>query len=295
MTQPGVRGRTAHAGRAPDPMSQSLTGFFAGFRLTPAQRRIAQTFVEHASEAAYLSSNQVAELAGVSQPSVARLATAVGFSGYPEFRRHLRQLVDANATVEPSPNRNEYESAVAAEIANLEALLHHVADREPLREAGRRMMGSRPLVVMGLRLSAAFATYFAFLARRVHDDVRVLDTPGSVLAEELDVAADAGATTALVFGLPRYARETLQAMKWARARELHLIAVTDLPRSPVGELADAVLPVNVGRRFLFDSHGAAMVATNLLLQAMCDADPALTQERLEVFEQRARTRKTFAT
>ncbi|MBS1677175.1 MAG: MurR/RpiR family transcriptional regulator [Actinobacteria bacterium] len=274
-------------------MAESLTGFFAGFRLTPAQRRIAQTFVENASEAAYLSSNQVAALAGVSQPSVARLAVALGFSGYPEFRQHLRLLVDANATVEPKEDLNEYESAVAAELDNLQVLMHDVADREPLREAGRRLLGSEPLLVVGLRSCSGLANYFAALARRIHDDVVVLDCAGSVLSERVEVAADAGASAALVLALPRYPRELLQAMKWIRARGIHLVAITDPPRSPVAEQADYVLPVAVGTRFIFDSHAAPIVAINLLLQAMCDADPVRTQHRLDRFEEHARTHRFF--
>ncbi|MBS1890382.1 MAG: MurR/RpiR family transcriptional regulator [Actinobacteria bacterium] len=274
-------------------MAESLTGFFAGFRLTPAQRRIAQTFVENASEAAYLSSNQVAALAGVSQPSVARLAVALGFSGYPEFRQHLRLLVDANATVEPKEDLNEYESAVAGEIDNLQVLMHEVADREPLREAGRRLLGSEPLLVVGLRSCSGLANYFAALARRIHDDVRVLDCAGSVLSERVEVAADAGASAALVLALPRYPRELLQAMKWIRSRGIHLVAITDPPRSPVAEQADYVLPVAVGTRFIFDSHAAPTVAINLLLQAMCDADPVRTQRRLDRFEEHARAHRFF--
>ncbi|ETK37495.1 MurR/RpiR family transcriptional regulator [Microbispora sp. ATCC PTA-5024] len=65
---------------------------FEGRRLTPAQRRIAHCLVQHAADAPFLSSVEVAELAGVSQPSVTRFATALGFEGYPELRRRLRQV-----------------------------------------------------------------------------------------------------------------------------------------------------------------------------------------------------------
>ncbi|GIH48462.1 hypothetical protein Mro03_36410 [Microbispora rosea subsp. rosea] len=56
------------------------------------QRRIAHCLAQHAAEAPFLSSIEVAELAGVSQPSVTRFAMALGYSGYPGLRRRFREL-----------------------------------------------------------------------------------------------------------------------------------------------------------------------------------------------------------
>ena len=68
-----------------------LMRMFDGHRLTPTQRRIAHCLVRKAADAPFLSSVEVAELAGVSQPSVTRFAVALGFDGYPALRRHLRK------------------------------------------------------------------------------------------------------------------------------------------------------------------------------------------------------------
>src|SRR5690348_2135700 len=70
---------------------------FDGQRLTPAQRRIAHCLVEHAADAAYLSSGEVAELAQVSQPSLTRLATALG------DRRQVDEAGRLLATSRPLP------------------------------------------------------------------------------------------------------------------------------------------------------------------------------------------------
>lgn len=69
-----------------------LLRLFEGHRLTPVQRRIAHCLAQHAAEAPFLSSIEVAELAGVSQPSVTRFAMALGYDGYPALRRRFREL-----------------------------------------------------------------------------------------------------------------------------------------------------------------------------------------------------------
>src|SRR3954468_791439 len=78
--------------RVNDGAVRSVLDLFHGARLTPTQRSIAHCLVEHAAKAAYLSAAEVAELAGVSQPSVTRFAVALGYEGYPALRRELREL-----------------------------------------------------------------------------------------------------------------------------------------------------------------------------------------------------------
>src|SRR5436305_14918928 len=92
-----------------------------GVRLTPAQRRIAPCLLERGPRAAYLSSGEVAELAGVSQPSVTRFATALGYDGYPGLRRALQNLDGAPAGDGGDPD-DEVQHAVRGEAAALDRL-----------------------------------------------------------------------------------------------------------------------------------------------------------------------------
>nr|WP_205864383.1 MurR/RpiR family transcriptional regulator [Planosporangium mesophilum] len=267
---------------------------FDGQRLTPAQRRIAQCLVEHAADAAYLSSGELAELAQVSQPSVTRFATALGFDGYPDLRRRIRELVaDAPARTDERDEQNEVQRAVLAEAANLSRLAATLADRAPVEEAGRLLAASRPLPVLGLRAAAPMAAYFGYFAAKVHPDVRVLDAGGSALADRLEQARAGGATAMLAFVLPRYPREAHDALREARDLGLSTIVVTDSPVSPVAADADLTLAAAVGSRLVFDLHTAPLALACVLLQAMCDAAPTQTQSRLEAFEQSAARRQVF--
>ena len=70
----------------------ALLTLLGGRRLSPAQRRIAQYLLDHMPDSAFLSSVALAQRAGVSQPSVTRFASALGFSGYPALREALRLI-----------------------------------------------------------------------------------------------------------------------------------------------------------------------------------------------------------
>ncbi|NGM12073.1 MurR/RpiR family transcriptional regulator [Verrucosispora sp. WMMA2044] len=271
--------------------AERVVGLFDGVRLTPTQRRIAHCLVQHAPAIGYLSAAEVAELAGVSQPSVTRFAVALGHDGYPALRRRLRELTAAAPG--PTTAGNELQQAVRAEIGNLDRLAGQLADRERIAETGRLLAASRPLPVLGLRSAAPLAAYFAYFAAKVHPDVRVLDDGGSLLTDRLEQAAEAGARALLAFVLPRYPRETLEALREARAARLTVVAITDSPVSPATEHADVVLPAAVGAQLVFDLHTAPMTLAMVLLQAICDAAPAETQRRLEAFEASAARRQLF--
>ncbi len=275
------------------PPTDRLLDLFQGIRLTPTQRRIAHSLVQHAASAAFLSAAEVAELAKVSQPSVTRFAMALGYDGYPALRRRLREILAAGHHRPAAPVDNELQRAVRAEADNLHRLAEQLANREAVTAAGALLAGSRPLVVLGLRAAAPLAGYFAYFAAKVHPDVRILDSGGSLLADRLEQARAAGASAMLAIVLPRYPREALDALTDARAAGMSVVVITDSAVSPAAEHADIVLPAAVGAQLVFDLHTAPMAMAMVLLQALCDAAPADVQRRLEQFEQSAARRQLF--
>ncbi|MFI1972938.1 MurR/RpiR family transcriptional regulator [Streptomyces cinnamoneus] len=268
-----------------------LQKLFEGHRLTPTQRRIAHCVVRRAADAPFLSSVELAELAGVSQPSVTRFAVALGFDGYPALRRHLRDVVPA-AEAPGEGAANEYQQAVQAEIDNLRHLASLLADPEPVARAGRLLAGSRPLPVLGLRAAAAQAAGFSYFARKVHPDVRLLDEGGTLLVDRVDAAVRAGASALLCFALPRHPREVVEALEYARSAGLTVVTVADSTFAPVARHSDLLLPAAVGTGLAFDTACAPMLLGRVLLEAMCDALPD-AQARLEEFDAKAMARGLF--
>lgn len=280
-----------------DPPTDQVIDLFHGVRLTPTQRRIAHSLVQHAASAAYLSAAEIAELAQVSQPSVTRFAIALGYDGYPALRRRLREIAAAERgrPASDEPTGNEFQRAVSAEVENLHRLAEQLAAPDRVTAAGAMLANSRPLPVLGLRAAAPLAAYFAYFAAKVHPDVRILDTGGSLLADRLDQARAAGATALLAIVLPRHPRESLDALREARLAGLSVVAITDSAVSPAAEYADIALPAAVGAQLVFDLHTAPMTLAMVLLQAICDAAPSHTQRRLEEFERSAGRRQVFHT
>lgn len=267
-----------------------LQALFEGHRLTPTQRRIAHSMVRRAGDVPFLSSVELAELAGVSQPSVTRFAVALGFDGYPALRKHLRESVPAAA--EETSGLNEYQQAVLAEIENLRHLAGLLADPAPVERAGRILAASRTLPVLGLRAASSQARGFAYFAAKVHPDVRLLDEGGSMLTDRIDAAVRAGATALLCFALPRHPKEVVEALEYARAAGLTVVTVAESAFAPVAAHSDLLIPAAVGTGLAFDTACAPMLLGRVLLEAMADELPD-AQARLEEFDTKAAARGLF--
>ncbi|MFF4394129.1 MurR/RpiR family transcriptional regulator [Streptomyces sp. NPDC001480] len=274
-----------------------LRELFDGPRLSPGQRRIAQYLIENITEAAFLSITDLADRVGVSQPSVTRFAAAVGFSGYPALREKLQSIALgtlAGGPVAAEENRsNELQAAVDAEIQNLENLRRDFADPGRVIQVGRELSRSTPLTVVGMRISVSLAEYFAYAARRIHPDVRLVTRGGSVAFDALLQSREAGGTWVLAFGMPRHAQETLTAIRVARGAGLKVALITDLALGPLVDEADVAFATGTGSRLVFDSYAAPGLLAAALLQAMTDADPERTQARLEEYEQVADQHQFF--
>lgn len=274
----------------------TLLAFFNRRRLSPAQRRLANYIVDHPHEAPFLSSSELAARVGVSQPSVTRLASALGFGKYGELQRELRQIVLSLATTTGDDSGNKFQRAVAAEIANLRSLSGFLHDASLVSDVGSKLASSEPLVVLGLRASAPMASYFGYFSEKIHPDIRMINTGGSIAADQLSYTREAGGEWVLCFMLPRYPSETLDAMLYAKNLGFRLATVTDDQNADhVSSVSEVVLAGRVGTQMVFDSQAAAMVLAGVLLEAIADASPKRTQARLEDFEHRAAELGVFAT
>ncbi|WP_392671078.1 MurR/RpiR family transcriptional regulator [Streptomyces sp. LN785] len=272
-----------------------LQQLFEGHRLTPTQRRIAHSMVRRAADVPFLSSVELAEMAGVSQPSVTRFAVALGFDGYPALRKHLRDVAPgpAEGSTDPAADTyNEYQQAVRAEIENLQHLAELLADPTPVERAGRLLAASRPLPVLGLRAASSQARGFGYFAAKVHPDVRVLDEGGSMLHDRIDAVRRAGASALVCFALPRHPKEVVDALAYAQEQGLTVVSVADSAFAPVAGHSDLLIPAAVGTGLAFDTACAPMLLGRVLLEAMCDGLPD-AQARLEEFDARAAARGLF--
>jgi DNA-binding MurR/RpiR family transcriptional regulator len=265
-------------------------------RLTPVQRRIARHILESPKDVAFRTSVELADAIGVSQPSVTRFATAIGFSGYPQFVRTLRETLFDDATPQDaSPEPDKWSLVIERSIEDLRGLRSWLDGSDAVKIASRELMASSPLLVYGCRLSLGVSEVFSYLAAKIHPSVVHLDGRGGGVADRIAQAVAAGAKCMFAVVLPRYPRDAENAISIAKRAGLKVILLTDSPLSPLARRCDQALYAPVNYSLVFDAFVAPMQLISILLDSMADADPEPVERRLEAFEELAARESLFLT
>jgi DNA-binding MurR/RpiR family transcriptional regulator len=273
---------------------RQLSDLFEGLRLTPVQRRIAAHIVEQGTQAAFASSVELAEQVGVSQPSVTRLATALGYQGFGEMQREIQALVlEQMLSSRDAPDQNKMQRAVQHAIDGLQRLQLQLADLSSVQSAAQALAQTPVLPVFGSRTAAPLARQFEFFASKIHPNVRLLSGSRSELLDQLGQAAELGAKAMLAIALPRYPQELIELLRGAERDGIAVVLVSDSGLSAAAELADTVLLAPVSSDLVFDSGVAPMQLLTVLLEALADATPSRTRRRLERFETLAAEQRYF--
>ena len=138
----------------------------SGRRLSKGHRRIAQYIVEHYDKAVFMTASRLGESVGVSESTVVRFASALGYEGYPQLQRSLQELIShrltANQRFEMSAEINPdqaMENVLRSDMQNLRATLDEM-NHATFEEAVHRMLSARTIYVMGLRSAAPLAQFF---------------------------------------------------------------------------------------------------------------------------------------
>ncbi|MFI5833355.1 MurR/RpiR family transcriptional regulator [Micromonospora sp. NPDC051300] len=259
---------------------------------SPAERRVARALLASYPSAGLGTVAALAERAEVSAPTVLRLLSRLGFGGYPEFQRALR---DELAERETSPltayraserGGTPPEGALPRAAAALpDAVAGTLADLpQGELDAAVRLLADQQFRVTaaGGRFSALFANYLVLHLMQVRGNSRLLPA-GPV--ERADMLVDVGRRDLVVlFDFRRYEEPTLELAREVTGRGARVVLFTDRWLSPVAGLAEVVLPARVDSPSPYDSFVPTLALVETLVTALMDRLGPVAGARLKAME-----------
>ncbi len=262
-----------------------------GRRLSRKHAVLANFFLEEYRRAAFMTAAEIGARLVISPSTVVRFATAMGYAGYPALRRQLHQMVQADlrgtelfARHVERREPNLLHSIIERETQNLSRLLKDHPMEELDRLAGAIVRAGRVFVV-GFRASSSLARYFGYHLEKIHPLVFTLTEGGS---RAFDLLSTAGPSDVLIaVGFPRYPREELELIDFARREGVVVGAVTDSVLSPLAKRASVVIPVRGEVVSFVDSFCAPQVVLTALLVRASMKNQLRTRARLKRFEELA--------
>jgi Transcriptional regulators len=218
----------------------------------------------------FMTAGEVASETNVSQGSVTRFCTALGYRGYNDFLRNLQNYVSEKIT---APQRlmftvsgsedDKIADILATEHNNLDEIkqLLTVPEYEKLIS---EFVSARDVYLMSARMSATLLPYASYILNKIRSGVHTV-TPSELLWDTLRFS-DPKDKLIFCIVFPRYPNILLEKMRELKGLGFRIATITDSIISPTSQIADIVLPIPVTVSSIFDIYSMPVLFVNLLMR-----------------------------
>jgi DNA-binding MurR/RpiR family transcriptional regulator len=246
-------------------LENSMASFSKG------QKKIAAYIMENYDKAAFMTASVLGEKVGVSESTVVRFATELGFKGYPELQKEIQQMIKSKLTavqrMEVSKNLigdgDVIRNVLTGDIDLIRQTIEKTS-REDFREAVNAINSAKKIYILGVRSSAALASFLAFYFNLVFDSVVLVDTSSASEMFEQMFRIDKD-DVCIAISFPRYSKQTVNALRFIADRGATVISITDNEESPMAEYSDHLLIAKSNMASVVDSLVAPLSLINALI------------------------------
>ena len=238
------------------------------------QKAIAAYILEHYEKAAYMTAAALGDATGLSESTVVRFAAELGFDGYHQMQKALREAVRIKLT---TVQRVELTNTIIGEGDLLSTVLN--ADSEKIKQtlsemdpaaferAVDKILSAKHIYIIGVRSSAFLAGFLNYNFRMIFDNVSFIQTTsGSEIFEQIINIGEDDVMIAISF--PRYSKRIINAVEFAGQRGAEIIALTDGAGSPIASYADELLTARSDMVSFVDSLVAPLSIINAMIVAV---------------------------
>ena len=259
-------------------------------KLSKGQKRLAAYITDNYDKAVFLTAAKLGEMVGVSESTVVRFATHLGYKGYPEFQKALEEQVKNKLN---SVQRMEItygrinqskilDTVMRSDADKLHATLSKI-DEHIFDLAVDTILNAKHIYIIGLRSCAPLASFMAFYFNMIFDNVHLLQTNSA--SEIFEQMVRIGKDDVIIgISFPRYSMRTLKAMEFANNRNAKVITLTDNLHSPMNLYSSCNLIAESDMASIVDSLVAPLSVINALIVALCMKRQNKVAKTLETLE-----------
>ena len=244
----------------------------AGF--SKGQKRIANYILQNYDKAAFMTASKLGTKVGVSESTVVRFASELGYDGYPSMQRALQEMIRSRLTSTQRiqaagdllSGQDLLSAVVQSDMDKLRMMVGE-ADRKEFDRVVDKIMEPRHIYILGVRSSSYVAGYLNFYMHLLFENVTLVQSnaAGEIFEQLLRVGPG---DVMIAISFPRYSNVTMNTVKFAQDRGATIVAITDNMLSPVYQLSDAALLAPCEMISFVDSMVAPLSLVNALLIAV---------------------------
>lgn len=248
-----------------DRIKQNARSFSKG------QRLIAKYIEEHYDKVAFMTASKLGATVGVSESTVVRFATEIGYSGYPALQQAMQEMIRNRLTSVQRleitstniPLERLLESSLEQDIDIIRRTKENIS-HEAFYHAADALTKVKRVFIIGAGSSLALATFLSHYMSLIFDSVQLITATSE--AQILQQMVHIGKDDALIgISFPRYSKKAVKALKYASDRGASVVAITDSTLSPLAAYAQHVLLAKSDMVSFVDSLVGPLALINALI------------------------------
>jgi len=257
-------------------------------QLTRSQVALARYILQHDREVPFLSSARLAGRVNVSDATVTRFCTALGYSGFSDLQKDLQKWLQMRLApserLEKIPRNKGENSHLEIFQRDIQNLRETVAELQPdqVRRAVRMLSRARRLFIVAMRSSFGLGALAHSHFSGIRNGVTLVESSRGMMPDLLTDVRPRDAMLAISF--PRYTRETLEIAEYVKRRGCRVIAITDSILSPLARVSDLVIQAKIEGLGFINSYTSAVAIINCLSTGVSMANPKMAIRTLKTIE-----------
>jgi len=241
--------------------------------LTPKAQALGTYIMQNPSKAVFMTTKELAEACDISEATVVRFVSTLGYKGYSDFQEALKDFVNSGLSL---PDRTAFKGIkeegvdrlhreILDELSNLKYLYENI-DIDIMNQIVDHLDKSQTVYVVGSRLSYTFAYYLGWSLTKVRKGIHILKGSDSTA---FDMLTNAHSDSLVILAAcTRYPNELIKLSKMIRRSGHTLVTIADSSICPVIQFADLSLVVPARSIPFIGNVSGMLVAIQYIVQEL---------------------------
>ena len=242
--------------------------------MSKSQKKMATYVLDHPRDIALCSAAELGGRIGISESTVIRFSYTLGFSGYVELQKLMREhyFINESSTspyqyteIKLSKEESFHRQVMEKDIQSIQATMDQI-DAASYYAAVQRLSKAKSIYVLGLRTSYPAANWLSFSIGLVKENVHFIrpDTEDVIRT----IASMNSNSVVIIISFHRYLKETLQIAELVRKQKAYIIGISDSMLAPIHEYSDVLFPVSTQNKSTFDAVAPLFSFMNAIVSGL---------------------------
>ena len=242
-----------------------------------AQRQVASYVVNNYMQIPFLSITSIAKEIGVSDTTIIKFSTQLGFNGFGDFKKVFSDYVYSkltmynkvvNTDIESKAEKTSFDRIENDDITNIRETFSNEENIKKLDKLINMIYNANEVYAVGARSSAILAEYMANTLRYLGIKVQSLSGGVGDAFDRLFTAASNDLVIA--FSFSRYTSFIVDALKELHERNIPIVLITDTGLSPCYPYSDLSFQCKIDSAGYFPSFTSVISLLNVICyEASC--------------------------